>query len=236
LKFFENIDEYKEDMKNGLSEISESLEEGKSRLERVIVDNTSKTNEIIANNSKLQDDIFDILGKAIGTNLYKSFNTKAKWLFGQSIFWLVILALSIWFLTDSGQHILEQLKPLLEGGKLTDIKLTFYLRLTLIFPAIYAVYFSASEFKNTSKLKEEYDFKSSVAVALHHFKDLIENGKEGEAQRFLIESAKSIFESPTEKVFNGKINQKDLNKKARDIVSDVASITGDIAGKIFDKK
>ncbi len=235
LKFFERIDEYTENMKTELNNVTESLERGEEKLTTIITENTKKTDEIVSNNTKLQNDIFDILGKAIGTKLYKSFNTKAKWLFGQSIFWLIILGLSIWFLTDSGRYVFEQLSPLFQNGKLEDIKLTFYLRLTLIFPAIYAVYFSASEFKNTSKLKEEYDFKSSVAVALHYFKDLVENGKEGEAQKFLIESVKSIFESPTEKVFGKKLNEKDLNTKAKNIVSDVADITGDIACKILHK-
>jgi len=235
LKFFEKIDEYTEKMKTELNNVTESLEKGEKKLTEIITNNTKKTDEIVTNNTKLQDEIFDILGKAIGTKLYKSFNERASWLFKQSIFWLIILGLSIWFLTNSGRYVFEQLSPLFQNGKLEDIKLTFYLRLTLIFPAIYAVYFSASEFKNTSKLKEEYDFKSSVAVALHHFKDLVENGKEGEAQKFLIESAKSIFESPTEKVFGKKLNEKDLNTKAKNIVSDVADITGDIAGKILHK-
>ena len=236
LKFFEKIDEYTENMKNELNNVTKSLEKGEKKLNEIITNNTERTDDIISKNEELNTTIIDILGKAVGTNLYKSFNLKAKWLFWQSIFWLIILYLSIWFLADSGKYIFEQLSPLFENGKLEDVKLTFYLRLTLIFPAIYAVYFSAHEFKNSSKLKEEYDFKSSVAVALHHFKDLIENGKEGEAQKFLIEATKSIFESPTEKVFGKKLNEKDLNAKAKSIVSDVADITGDIAWKILPKK
>jgi exonuclease VII small subunit len=235
LKFFEKIDEYTKNMKTELNSVTESLEKGEEKLTKIITDNTIKTDKIVSENTKLQTKIVDILGKSIGTNLYKSFNSKANWLFGQSIFWLIILGFSIWFLTDSGRYVFEQLSPLFENGKLEDIKLTFYLRLTLIFPAIYAVYFSASEFKNTSKLKEEYDFKSSVAVALHHFKELVENGKNEEATKFLIESTKNIFESPTEKVFGKKLNEKDLNAKAKSIVSDVADITGDIARKILPK-
>lgn len=236
LKFFEKIDEYKENMKTELNNITESLEKWEEELDKIITNNNNKTNEIISKNSKLQEEIFDILGKAIWTKLYKSFNERASWLFKQSLFWLFILGLSIWFLTDSGRYVFEELAPLFQNGKLEDIKLTFYLRLTLIFPAIYAVYFSASEFKNTSKLKEEYDFKSSVAVALHHFKELVENWKDLEAQKFLIESTRNIFESPTEKVFGKKLNEKDLNSKAKSIVSDVADITWSIADKILPKK
>ena len=236
LKFFEQIDEYKENMRIELNNISDSLEKWEEELDKIITSSENKTNEVISKNQKLQEEIFDILGKSIWTNLYMSFNSKAKWLLWQSIFWLAVLVFSILFLTDSGKYIFEQLSPLFENWKLDDIKLTFYLRLTLIFPAIYAVYFSASEFKNTSKLKEEYDFKSSVAVALHHFKELVENWKEWEAQKFLIESTKSIFESPTEKVFGKKLNEKDLNSKAKSIVSDVADITWSIADKILPKK
>lgn len=156
-------------------------------------------------------------------------------MFWQSIFWLVLLALSIWFLTNSGQHILDELKPLLENGKLKDLSLTFYLRLTLIFPAIYAVYFSTSEFRNTNKLKEEYDFKSSVAVALHHFTKLVNDSKEDKegTQRFLMDSIAEIFKSPTDRAFGKTASENDITKKAKDIVSDLASITGDLTSKIL---
>ena len=139
-------------------------------------------------------------------------------------------------MTDSGHYVFKELSPLFQNGKLEDIKLTFYLRLTLIFPAVYAVYFSASEFKNASKLKEEYDFKSSVAVALYHFKELVKNEQKGKTQKFLIESTKSIFESPTEKVFGKKLNEKDLNAKAKSIVFDTADVIGNIASKLDSKK
>jgi len=236
LKFFEKIDEYTENMKTELNNVTESLEKGEEKLTEIITDNTKKTDEIVTNNTKLQDEIFDILGKAIGTKLYTSFNTKAKWLFGQSIFWFLVLVASLVFLSLTGSTIFDEMKLLLEGDKeKLDLSFLFFLRISLIFPTIYAVYFSASEFKNTSKLKEEYDFKSSVAVALHHFKELVENGKNNEATKFIIESTKSIFESPTEKVFGKKLNEKDLNAKAKSIISDVADITGNIAKKILPK-
>jgi len=235
LKFFQRIDEYKENLRIELNNVTTSLEEWEEKLSQIITDNTKKTDDIVMNNEKLQTQIFDLLGKSIGTKLYKSFNERASWLFKQSVFWFIILAFSIWFLTDSGSYVFEWLSPLFENGTLDDIKLTFYLRLTLIFPAIYAVYFSASEFRNTSKLKEEYDFKSSVAVALHHFKDLVENGKNDDATKFLIKCTEKIFESPTDKVFGKKVNDKDLSNKAKSLISDLADITSDIWGKILQK-
>lgn len=235
LSFFKRIDEYENKIKTGLESINQTSKNAEIEMKSSIEKNNMDKEKIIDENKKLQEEIRKILGKGIGTNLYKSFNEKSYWMLRQTVFWFVLLAISIWFLSDSGKYIFESLKPFFETGQIKDLTLTFYLRLTLIFPAIYAVYFSASEFKSTSKLKEEYDFKSSVAVALHHFKEIVEKSEKEQDKQFLIDSIKSIFESPTEKVFGKKINEKDLNSKAKDIVSDIADITGNIANKILPK-
>jgi len=223
-KFVSQVQNFEEKMNKGLTDISETIKNSKETMNKNIQDHKQETDEIVKKNTILQEKILDILGSAIGTNLYKSFNQKAKWMKYQSAFWLVLLALSIWFLSDTGAWILEELKPLFEEGKTLNLEITFYLRLMLIFPAIYAVYFCAHQFKITSRLLEEYDFKSSVAVALNHFKELVEEANTDEnTQNFLTDSIKTIFESPTEKVFG---------KKTKDIVSNVA----DIAGKVLTTK
>lgn len=221
-KFFAEINSYEDKIKSNIVLISNNIEK-----------NDTETLRIQWENDKLQKEIYDILWKSIWTNLYKSFNIKSKWMLWQSIFWLVILWLSIYFLVDSWKYIFEELKPFFENWKITDLTLTFYLRLTLIFPSIYAVYFSASEFKSTNKLREEYDFKSAVSVWLHYFKDLVEKTKDDKDKVFLIDSIKQIFSSPTENVFWKRNNEKDLNKKAKDLISDVADITWNIKNKIF---
>lgn len=235
--FFGEIEVNNKKMEDGLLNLKNVISSSTKEMKEKIEANETETKKIIAENTTLQQTIKDILGAAIGTKLYKSFNEKAKWMFWQSIFWLIILSASIWFLSDSGRYIFESLKPFFESGKIKDLTLTFYLRLTLIFPAIYAVYFSASEFKNTSKIKEEYDFKSSVAVALHHFKELVRDSKgdKDETQKFLIDSIQDIFRSPTDRAFGKTMSEKEVINRAKDIVSDVSSITGDIANKIFPK-
>ena len=230
--FFEKVDEYEKEIKNGLAQITDTIKTGKEKMAINIKENEEKTGKIMERNQTLQDKILDILGKAIGTNLYQSFKEKAKWMKYQAGFWLLFVALSIWFLSYTGTHIFQELKPFFENGKITDLTLTFYLRLTLIFPAIYAVYFCAHQFQVTSKFLEEYDFKSSVAVALHHFKELVEESKDNDkTQTFLTESIHKIFESPTEKIFGKKAKEKDIENKAKDIVSSVADIAGNFLQK-----
>lgn len=235
LTFFGKIDEYENKIKSGLDTLNEDIKTANLKMDKVINKNNNDTANIISENNKLQQNIYDILGKAIGTNLYKTFSQKSNWMLGQSVFWLVALIISILFLADSGKYIFESLKPAFEKGEIKDLTLTFYFRLTLMLPSIYAVYFAASEFRNSSKIKEEYDFKSSIAVTLEHFRDLVEKAEKDVDKQFLINSIKKIFESPTEKVFEKKMNQKELNSRAKDIVSDVAEITGNIANKILPK-
>ena len=218
LKFKENIEKFKKDMSSWISKIDSNLTNFKDR-----------TDKIVTENEDLQKQIIDILGKAIWTKLYKSFEEKSKKLNVQKILWIVWIIVSVIWLTWLWFFILEELEPLLETGEINNIVI-LSLRIALLFPWFYLLYLTTSQFSNTVKLQEEYDFKSSVAVALHHFKDLVEDSEKEIDKNFLTESIGKIFESPTEKVYWQK-NDKDVLKKAENIVSSVADITWKIVNK-----
>lgn len=234
LAFFKKTDEYETKIKSGLENIDKTIKDSDTEMKKAIEENNVDTTNIISENQKLQKTIYDILGKAIGTNLYKSFNEKSKWMLWQSIFWLIIFIVSLVLLSFIGFSAFSEIKNLINSNNnnITSLGLLFFMRLTLIFPTLYGVYVASNQFKNTVNLREEYEFKSSVAVALHHFKEIVEKSEKEQDKQFLIDSIKSIFESPTEKVFGKKTSEKDLNSKAKDIVSDVADITG----KFFPKE
>lgn len=149
---------------------------------------------------------------------------------GQSLAWLLLLIVSIVFISVTGKDVIEILGELLKNGENNNIGLSFYLKSTLIFPAIYAIYFSAAQFKNTNKLLEEYEFKSAVAVVLHYFKDQVEKAKENDnTQDFLIRSIETIFESPTDKVFGRKLS----TRKKESILNEILDFAKDNAKNIL---
>lgn len=234
VKYESDIEIKKEDINDFFKEIASFKEEMSSWLDNIenyLENSERKTNEIISRNEKLQEEIYSILGKAIGTNLYSSFKEKAKNLLIQMRWRLLLLISSIVFFTYSGWYVLETLIPFFQNWSLESVSMTFLIRLSLLFPAIYLVYFSASEFKNTVKLKEEYDFKSSVAVVLHHFKDLVEKSKEEKDKDFLINSITKIFGSPTELAFGKQKFNDDFFKKTKEITGSVAEIAGKLVNK-----
>lgn len=218
LKFWENIEKFKKDMSSWISKIDSNLTDFRDRTDKIIIENED-----------LQKQIIDILGKAIWTNLYKSFEEKSKKLNIQKRWWIGWLIISVLWLTWLWFLILEELESLVKTWEINNI-IILSLRIALLFPWFYLLYITTSQFSNTVKLKEEYDFKSSVAVALHHFKDLVEDSEKEIDKKFLTESIDKIFESPTEKIYWQK-NDKDVLKKAENIVSWVADITWKIVNK-----
>lgn len=236
--FFSEIEKFRASMTDGLKIIqdniknfetlnSQNLEENEKAFKESIVINTGRTETIVSQNENLQKTILEILGKAVGTQLYKSFDEKANSLKKVSWGWLSLLIISLIGLTIIGYDVVAEL--ITTKAPLTT---SFYLRVTVLFPVIYAVYFFATLYKTTNKIKEEYDFKSAVSVSLHHFKDIIENSKDNpETQTFLKESIHNIFSSPTDKVFGHAKVDKDINDRVENTVEKIVSLANSIISK-----
>lgn len=232
IEFFTQIDDYKDKMDTSLSSSDTILEQFKKDISLSLDENRYNTELIINTNESIQKNIFDLLGKAIGTNLYKSFKEKVKWMRWQSLAWLLLLIGSIVFISIIGKDVIKILGELLNNGQNNNVGLSFYLKSTLIFPAIYTIYFSAAQFKNTNKLLEEYEFKSAVAVVLHYFKDQVEKAKDDDnTQDFLIRSIEKIFESPTDKVFGRKLS----TRKKESLLNEILDFIKDNAKNILPK-
>lgn len=238
--FYTEIDGFKNSMTEGLKKIDDSILTNQEILNEKIKnfddlannslkDFSNDTRHIIDTNANLQKTIYDILGKAIGTNLYKSFNEKAKSLKYISWGWLGLLTVSLIALTWIGYSVVNDLLSAKPG---ITLETSFFLRITVLFPILYAVYFFASLYKNTNKLQEEYDFKSAVSVSLHHFKDIIENTPEStETQRFLKESISNIFSSPTQLVYGNHKPDKDINDKVESTVEKIVNLASTLTSK-----
>lgn len=222
--FFQDIEKFEDKMNDGIITLNESVASSKTAIDDSIIKYEKETKAITEKNTEIQKEIMKLLGKTIGTNLYKSFNKKVRWMRGQSIAWLLLLIGSIGFLSVIGKDVIQILGELLKNSQNNNFGLSFYLKTTLIFPAIYAIYFSASQFKSTNKLLEEYDFKSAVSVVLHYFKEQVEKSKtDPKTQDFLIRSIENIFESPTDKVFGKKLS----TRKKESLLNEIVDFTKD---------
>ena len=236
--FFNQINSYQGKIDDGLKSLKNTLNDNKSTLDKKLeeVDNDYKTSfgenktkmdTMVSKNIDIQKSILDILGKAIGTNLYEAFNEKAKQLKYISWAWLSVLIISLIILTSIGNSVVKDLISVD-----ADLSTSFYLRITVLFPILYAVYFFATQYKITNKLQEEYDFKSAVSVSLHHFKEVVDNSKgDKDAQAFLTKSISNIFSSPTETVFGKTNKEKDMNDKVDNTVEKIITMANSLITK-----
>lgn len=237
-KFFNEIEKFRAVISENLKKIKdqlsffdnlnkEKLKENEKLYKESIKIADEKSQELIEQNAKLQQDIIGILGKSIGTQLYKAFEEKAKSLKIISWIWLGFLIISLVGLTIIGYDVVHELIT-----ASTPFSTSFYLRITVLFPILYGVYFFSTLFKTANKIKEEYDFKSAVSVSLSHFKDVIENSKNcAVTQSFLKESVYSIFSSPTDRAFNHQKPDKDLNDRVEGTVDKLLTLVNSMTKK-----
>jgi hypothetical protein len=143
-----------------------------------------------------------------------------------SLFWAAGIATSIWFLTDLGQSLFIDLLPVTTGtstiGMAVVIDSDLFTRLVLIFPALYAVYFSVAEFRATRRLKESYDFKLCVAESLLYYSDMIYNARNDKtgSQKFLMNAIKDLLVSSADKLF-GMYHREDAGAESRSMIDGV---------------
>ena len=85
---------------------------------------------------------------------------------------------------------------------------TFFLKLAISIPLIYAIHFCSGEYSKERKLEEEYAFRGNISISLEPYRELVEKmidkGNPVEATKysdFVIASIEKVFESPTKQIF-----------------------------------
>ena len=187
------ISELETEIKKFAGEITEYRE--------TIESTNEKADQIIDRNSKLQEEIVDKLQKATGYSLFATFQTrknalaKVKWLWAIALAVLIVVS-ALWSMY------------LAENTKLFSA--TFYLKLSMSLPLIYAIWFCTSQYSKERRLEEEYAFRSNISLSLVPYKELLDQMIEMEQAPerekytgFIIESLNKIFTSPTDKVYRG---------------------------------
>lgn len=114
----------------------------------------------------------------------------------------------------------------------TKINFEFFLKLTVVFPLIYAVWFSGKQYNKERFIVEQYAFKSAQAKSLAAFSKTVQEmePEAGEAasnaQQFVIDSVSKIYIAP-------KLNSEDedfpvveITEKLADIVKEAAKLKG----------
>lgn len=186
-EFIEKVDEY-----------IQNMELISVKTEKSVNEFTLKTTEIISRNETQTQEIDNQLGKAVGVSLYKSFDARKTSLNTGLNYWLIALALATVSFIGVSIWIFNGI------SKIAEEPILFAMKLAVSFPLLFIIGFVSSRYAKERRLIEEYAFKSSVALALKPYADLIENdGSDEKYREFLIKTIENIFEAPTDKVFGG---------------------------------
>jgi len=99
----------------------------------------------------------------------------------------------------------------------------FWIKLSITLPLWAALTFCIVQYNKERRLEEEYAFKASVSVSLEPYRELIygilekDGNLEGDHySNFVIDSVKSIFTSPMERVFQSENKEKITTKMLKD--------------------
>jgi hypothetical protein len=205
--FFDDIEAHKEQIEKTKQEVKETIKQFKT-----------ETNEIIEENKKLQENIHELLKKAIAGSLFKAFENRKNELQWPLYIWLIILMSLIGIAYFVAAGIFEDIK------NIKDISPMFLiLKITLLAPIAYGIYFASKKYSQERHLAEEYAFKSTVSVSMNAFNDVLkkyQDKKISEKQlELMIKTINNLFESPTDKVFKREPISKENKKLFQELIN-----------------
>jgi len=215
--FFDDIESYKEEIENMKKKIKTSIEEYEN-----------KTIEIIKENENLQKSIQELLKKAIAGSLFESFEKRKETLQEPLKKWLIALGVLIFGAMGIAGWIYLDLK------NTNPNTLLLILKISMLAPIIYAIYFVAKRYTQERQLTEEYAFKSTVSLSMNAFNDLLkkyqDDGISEKQLELMVNTIDNLFKSPTDKVF-----KKDSTKEEKELIENFIDIIKNIKDNIVKK-
>ncbi len=228
------IPQKKEELEALVAEVTKLRED--TLVQQTLTEETKKTVDILKDKS---EDIHNLslqqLGVISNEKLSNSFDRVKddlkndnekwfKWLVGTSIVLLFSVIVIVIWQVAKGDTIFE---------------ISFLVKLALTSPIIFFEFFVNREYSRSKRLKEEYEFKASIARSLEAYKEIIENlfaDHQGEEYKkkldFILESIGQLYSSPMRNIKDNELNDERADKKITPILSDVKDIVSSITGVV----
>jgi DNA repair exonuclease SbcCD ATPase subunit len=216
--FYKNIEIYKAEIikfQKGVNEQHAILLE---QTEGNIKNFTDKTKNIIEQNEAQQNKITELLAKAVGTSLFTAQSQRTKKLFRSRLLWLIILVLTV-----IGACIF--VLYLAYASKTPDM--TFFIRLSLVGPLAFWVWFATAQYGKERHSEEEYAFKSTISISLDPYRDLLKKMREDGAKEteFVQKLMEEIFDNPVRHIYKDHSESKELLERKYEIVEIIKEIS-----------
>lgn len=204
-----------------------ALVEIETRARSVAEENERKTTERFDELQKLEDVVREKIRLATNYQLFHSFQTRQFAIVTEKKFWrnALFAVVGVSFLLS-----IALIVYLFEAT--ITYNATFFLKLAISIPLVYAIHLCSSQFSRERKLEEEYAFKSNISISLEPYRELVEKmidkGDPAEATKysdFVIKTIDNVFTSPTQPVF-GSADRKDTSDEIADTSKGLTKILG----------
>lgn len=178
------------EMEGSIEELVEGANDSKETFDGQI----KVLEEIEGKIKKFEVEIIEQLGRAGAGALALAFTTRQEEVADELLHWRKILygaTLALGVVAVS----------LLVYSHFTEINLQFFLKLSVSFPFIYAVWFSGKQYNKERFILERYAFKAAQAKSLSAFSKTVKEMDESEkgqsvTQQFVIKSIEKIYVAP----------------------------------------
>jgi len=198
-----------------LIKLSPNIPETDKLIQAQLTNINAKKEEL----DKLTTQVRTLLSPAVADRLSTAFSKRKQQIFWQKIGWLTLVIISIstaiYYTSDVTQTISELIKPNQDGGSIdepTTIGIIWILRLLILFPIYYVVFFSIKQYSKERKLEEVYAHKSAITETLPSYPELLTDKSVGDG---ITSEATSVIFSPAEKETEKNSNSK--NYKMADL-------------------
>lgn len=178
------------EMESSIEDLVESAEESKATFDEQIKD----LEEIEEKIKKFEIEITEQLGRAGAGALALAFVNRQDEVANELMHWRKMLYGATVVLGVVAMSLLVY-------SHFTEINLQFFLKLSVSFPFIYAVWFSGKQYNKERFILERYAFKAAQAKSLSAFSKTVTEMDESErgqsvAQQFVIKSIEKIYIAP----------------------------------------
>jgi hypothetical protein len=216
--FYKNIETYKAEIiefQKGINEQHSILLE---QTEGNIKNFAEKTKNIIEQNESQQNKITELLAKAVGTSLFTAQSQRTKKLYRSRLIWLIILVFTV---IGACAFVLY----LAYASKTPDM--TFFIRLSLVGPLAFWVWFATTQYGKERHSEEEYAFKSTISVSLDPYRDLLKKMREDGAKEteFVQKLMEEIFDNPVRHIYKDHSESKELLERKYEVVEIIKEIS-----------
>ncbi|MBO6590269.1 MAG: hypothetical protein JJ885_04530 [Muricauda sp.] len=168
---------------------------------------------------KLTKQVKTLLSPAVADRLSTAFSKRSRHIYRQKLSWLGLLLSSIVTAIYFTSNITETIAELIQATQVNEeieysknFWIIWVLRLFILFPIYYLVFFSIKQYSRERKLEEVYAHKSAIAETLPSYPELLTEKSVGDE---ITSMAASVIFAPAEVEEETKNSQK--NYKIEDL-------------------